>query len=156
MKEFTLAEDSLPFNFFEEIELSFQEIAVECIKEGLITLSHSECESIFEVNYDLFSEKMYDARISEAISDYCVGEEEIDESTGAWGYFHYEIEDGNKAKLELGMNVKILFDEVVDDLKKRFKKLQLPACKQNCFTADATQYNNVYTPTLTSDCSSVG
>jgi len=29
MKEFTLAEDSLPFDFFEEIGFSFQEIAIE-------------------------------------------------------------------------------------------------------------------------------
>ena len=57
MKEFTLAEDSLPFNFFEEIGFSFQEIVIECIKNKFTTFSHSECENIFEENYDLFLKK---------------------------------------------------------------------------------------------------
>lgn len=117
MKEFTIPEDSLPFVFFEELGFSYQEIAMECIKNKFATLSHSECENIFEDNYDLFSEKMYELRNSEAISDYCVGEEEIDESSGTWGYFHYEIDDIKKAKLKLEKEVKDLLEEVVNDLE---------------------------------------
>lgn len=117
MKVFTLAEDSLPFDFFDEIGFSYQEIAIECIKNKFNTLSHSECENIFDDNFDLFSEKMYELRNSEAISDYCVGEEEIDESSGTWGYFRYEIDDINKAKLKLDEEVKDLLEEVVNDLE---------------------------------------
>jgi hypothetical protein len=117
MKEFTLAEDSLPFDFFEEIGFSFQEIAIECIQNKFTTLSHPECENIFEDNYDLFSEKMYELRDSEAISDYCIREEEIDESSGTWGYFHYEIEDIDKAKLKLEKEARELLEEVVNDLE---------------------------------------
>ena len=119
MKEFTLAEDSLPFDFFEEIGFSFHEIAIECIKNKFTTLSLSECENIFEENYDLFSEKMYELRDSESISEYCVGEEEIDESSGTWGYFHYEIDDLNEAKLKLEKEAKNLLEEVVNDLFPR-------------------------------------
>ncbi len=117
MKEFALAEDSLPFDFFEEIGFSFQELAIECIKTKFTTLSHSECEIIFEDNYDLFSEKMYKLLDSDAINDYCIGEEEIDESSGTWGYSHYEIDDIKKARMKLEEEAKILLEEVVNDLE---------------------------------------
>ena len=62
MIEFSLAEDSMPFNFFKEIGFSFEELAIDCIKTKFDTLSHSECEIIFQDNYDLFSEKIYELR----------------------------------------------------------------------------------------------
>jgi len=117
MKEFTIAEDSLPFDFFEEIGFSFQELAIECIKNKFTTLSNSECEILFEANYDLFSEKMYELRDSDAINDYCIGEEEIDESSGTWGYFHYEVEDIKKALMKIEEEAKILLEEVVNELE---------------------------------------
>jgi hypothetical protein len=117
MKEFTLAEDSLPFDFFEEIGFSFQELAIECVKNKYTTLTHSECEIICEDNYDLFSESMFELRDSDAIKDYCIGEEEIDESSGTWGYFHFEVDDIKKAKIKLKEEAKILLEEVVNDLE---------------------------------------
>jgi len=60
---------------------------------------------------------MYELRDSEAISDYCIREEEIDESSGTWGYFHYEIEDIDKAKLKLEKEARELLEEVVNDLE---------------------------------------
>ena len=117
MIEFSLAEDSMPFNFFKEIGFSFEELAIDCIKTKFDTLSHSECEIIFEDNYDLFSEKIYELRDSDTINDYCIGEEEIDESSGTWGYFHYEVDDVKKARLKLQEEAKLLLEEVVNDFE---------------------------------------
>jgi hypothetical protein len=117
MKEFTIAEDSMPFDYFDEIEFSFQELAIKCIKTKFPTLSHQECEITFEDNYDLFSEKMYELRDSAAINDYCIGEEEIDESSGTWGYFHYEIDNIKMARMKLEEEAKILLEEVVNNLE---------------------------------------
>jgi hypothetical protein len=117
MEEFTLAEDSLPFDFFEEIGFSYQEIAIECIKNKFNTLTEADCEIIFENNYDDFSEKMYELRTSAAIFDYCVSEEEIDEGSGTWGYFHFEIDDVNIVKLKLEKEVRDLVEEVVNNLE---------------------------------------
>ena len=117
MIKFTLAEDSLPFDYFDELDFSFQELAIKCIKRKFTTLSDSECEALFEENYDLFSEKMYELRDSDAINDYCIGEEEIDESSGTWGYLQYEIDDKKKALMKLEKELEILLDEVIVDIK---------------------------------------
>ena len=117
MKKFTLAEDSLPFGYFDVIGFSFRESSIKCIKRKFTNLSHSECETVFEDNYDLFSEKMYELRDSDAINDYCIGEEEIDESSGTWGYFQYEVDDIKKVLIKLEDEVEILLDEVLSDIE---------------------------------------
>lgn len=116
MKEFTLSEDSLPLSFFDEIGFSFQEIAVECIKRKFTTLSHSECDVIFEKNYDLFSEKISELRDSENIMDYRIGEIEINERKGTWGYFLYKVDDVTNVRIELEQEAKLLFDKIVNDI----------------------------------------
>jgi hypothetical protein len=116
MTKFTLAEDSLPFNYFEELDFSFENLAVMCINKKFPQLSQEECENAFEENSDLFSDKMYELKDSHAINDYCVGEEEIDESSGTWGYFHFEIDDVEKAKNKLEHEVMELLEEVIVEL----------------------------------------
>lgn len=117
MLKFALAEDSLPFNYFEELDFSFENVAIKCINKKFPQLSYEESESVFEENSDLFSDKMYELKDSHAINDYCVGEEEIDESSGTWGYFHFEIDDVEKAKNKLEQEVIDLLEEVISEIK---------------------------------------
>ncbi len=76
-----------------------------------------ECENIFNKNYDLFSEKIYELKDSGSINDYCIGEEEIGESSGTWRYFHFEVDDIEKAKMKLEEEAKHLLDEIVNDIQ---------------------------------------
>ena len=116
MHEFTIAEDSLPFDFFEEIEFDFQDVALECIKNRFPDLSSAECEQIFEDHYDLFSDKMFEMRDSSAIYDYHIGEDEVDEGSGTWGYILFEVDDIDKARVNVAAEAKGLLEEVVKDL----------------------------------------
>ena len=52
MLKFTISEDSLPFGFLEEVDISWTSIAIDCIKTEFSNLSNSKCEVIFENNYD--------------------------------------------------------------------------------------------------------
>lgn len=117
MNEFTVAQDSLPFDFFEEIGFSFEELAIQCINAKFITLSHSECEIIYENNFDVLSDKIYELKDSDAINDNCIGEEEVDESSGTWGYFHYRVDDIEKTRMKLEEEAKELLEELVNDLE---------------------------------------
>jgi hypothetical protein len=115
--KFTLAEDSLPFNYFEELDFSFENMAINCINKKFPQLSYEESERVFEENSELFSDKMYELKDSQAINDYCVGEEEVDESSGTWGYYHFEIDDVEKAKSKLEEEVFMLVESVLVILK---------------------------------------
>jgi hypothetical protein len=116
MLKFTLAEDSLPFSYFEELDFSFEDLAIMCINKKFPQLSYEECENVFEENSDLFTDEMYELKDSDVINDYCVGEEEVDEGSGTWGYYHFEIDDIDKVKSELEVEVLRLFDEIVENL----------------------------------------
>jgi hypothetical protein len=48
MKKITLAEDSLPFNYLEELDISLESLAIRCINEKFPRLNFEECENIFE------------------------------------------------------------------------------------------------------------
>jgi hypothetical protein len=117
MIEFTLSEESLPFDFFDEIGFSIKDLAIEGIKRKYSALPYAKCEIIFEKNYDLFFEKFYELRDSEAISDYCMGVEEIDESTGTWGYLHFEVDNIINARMKLEKESKILLEEVLSGIQ---------------------------------------
>ena len=91
-------------------------MAINCINKKFPQLSYEESERVFEENSDLFSDKMYEVKDSQAINDYCVGEEEVDESSGTWGYYHFEIDDVEKAKSKLEQEVIDLLEEVVVEL----------------------------------------
>jgi hypothetical protein len=116
MIEFTLSEDSLPFSYCEELDFSFEDLAIKCINNKFPHLSYEECENVFEENSDLFSEKIFELKDSNVINDYCVGEEEADEGSGTWGYFHFEIDDIDKVKSELETEVLRLFDEIIGNV----------------------------------------
>ena len=116
MLKFTLAEDSLPFNFFEELDFFFEDLAILCINRKFPQMSYEECENVLEDNTDFFSDKMYELKDSHVINDYCVGEEEVDESSGTWGYYHFEIDDVEKAKNKLGQEVIDLLEEAVEEI----------------------------------------
>lgn len=54
MLEFTLAQDSLPFNYFDELSVSYEETAIDCIQNRFKQLSRIECEKLFNKNIHSF------------------------------------------------------------------------------------------------------
>jgi hypothetical protein len=112
MFRFTLDEASMPFNYFEEVGFSFDEIAVQAIQNKFTTLSESECQKIYEDNYDLFSEMCIELIYSKAITDYCIGEEDVDESSGTWGFLHFEIDSLERANELLKRDTEMLFEKI--------------------------------------------
>jgi hypothetical protein len=116
MKKFTIAEDELPFDFLEKISISWSNIALECIKKKFTDLSISECERIYNKNFDLLSDKLYELRDSDIINNNCIEEEEINESSGTWGYFHYVVDDVEKVKSELEEEIRDLLDDILNNI----------------------------------------
>jgi hypothetical protein len=116
VKEFTVEEDFLPHGFFYEIGFSFETLAIDCLKRKFPNLSEEQTQLLYDENYDLFSETLYELkRVSSVVDDYCIGEEEIDEGTGTWGYFLFKVDDIDKAKLELEREIRPLFEKAIDD-----------------------------------------
>jgi hypothetical protein len=116
MKEFTIEEDFLPLGFFYEIECAIDAIAIDCLKRKFPNLTEAEYKLMYEENYDLFEQSLFAIRDSSAIHDYCVGTEEIDEATGTWGYYHFEVGDLDKARADLAKEAALIFDEAVNEL----------------------------------------
>jgi len=116
MIKFTLAHDILPFNFFEEVDFSYQDVAIDSIKRKFTWLTKSECEGIFEKYEDNFTEILYELRDSDTLNDCWIGDDEVDEATGTWGYSDYEVVDIKKVRTELEKEVKVLMEEVLKEI----------------------------------------
>ena len=114
---FTLAENELPFNFFDEVGFSYYNIIIDCIKRKFTLLTESECDTFFENHEDDFTELLYELRDSDPISGNQIGESEVDESTGTFGYFDYEISDVKNVRLELENEVRLLVKGLLTELE---------------------------------------
>ena len=119
MIKFTLAQDILPFNFFDEVGFSYKDAAIDLIRRKFTWLNKSECEAVFEKYEDDFTEPLYELRDSNSLNDSWIGDNEVDEATGTWGYSDYEVVDIDKVKIELEKDVSLLIEEVLKgiDLK---------------------------------------
>jgi hypothetical protein len=116
MEKIIVPKDEMPFSLLEEIGISWSSIAFECIQKKFTELSILECEKILDDNYDKISDVLYDLRDSDFINDNCIGEEEIDESSGTWGYLHFEFNDVKKTKSILEDETRDLLEIVINEI----------------------------------------
>lgn len=117
MKKFVLEQSGLPWNFFSEIGLDYEPIVIRLIQSKFINRTQKECEDLFEKNCDSIDEELCNEDLVFVIDSYWVGEEERDESSGTWGYYHYMVEDVQKAKDDLEMGIIQILDKFVSELK---------------------------------------
>lgn len=116
MKKFTLSQEDLPFNFFDEVVFSYEDVAMDLIQQKFTELTESECESIFEKYVDDFTQILYELRDSDCINDYWVGDSEVDEATGTWGYSEYEVGNMKQMRSDLDKEVRVLMKEVLEGI----------------------------------------
>ena len=116
MLKFTLARDGLPFNFFDEVGFSYQDVAIDSIRRKFILLTKSECEGVFEKYEDDFTEPLYELRDSYSLNYCWIGDNEVDEATGTWGYSDYEVVDIKNVRLELEKEVRVLIEGVLKEI----------------------------------------
>ena len=121
MMKFTLAQDLLPFNFFDEVGFSYKDVAINSIKRKFNWLTKSECKDIFEKYEDDFTETLYELLDSNSLNDSGIGDNEVDEATGTWGYSDYEVVDTNKVKIGLEKDVSLLIEEVLKEIDLKMK-----------------------------------
>ena len=117
MKKFVLEQSGLPWNFFSEIGLDYEPIVIRLIQSKFFNCSLKECEDLFNKNGDSIAEELCNEDLVFIIDSYCVGEEEIDESSGTWGYSHYLVEDVQKAQEDLEKEIILMLDKFVSNLK---------------------------------------
>ena len=117
MKTFTIGEDLFIWNYFSKIEFKFDSFVIGYIKLHFPQLTEEECEKVYEKNYDLFTDFEYEIKNSDEIQWYCVGENEVDEASGTWGYYTFRIEDLEEARTKLKDLLEGLFEDVIDKVK---------------------------------------
>jgi hypothetical protein len=52
------------------------------------------------------------------IDSYWVGEHEVDESSGTWGYSHYEVDDVNQAHEDIKKEITSILEKFLSKLQK--------------------------------------
>lgn len=117
MIQFTISEDSFPYSFFEEINFSFKNIAIGCIKKKFPKLSQSEIEKIYDDHDCDFDDILTnELKESHTIMNCWIDDTEADEGSGTWGYSTYEIENVEDVRFKLEEELAILIQKVIDKI----------------------------------------
>lgn len=119
--EFTLAEYELPWNFFNEVDFSYEGTFHDRLKEHLADYSDSQIEALMDEHTDEIHDLACELNMD--LNQFSCGEvEEIDESTGTWGYISYSLRNYEEAREELTKLTNVLVDEFLKGMEKRKAK----------------------------------
>ena len=114
MTKFTIPETELPFAFFDEIGVSYIDIALGCLRDKFVDSTPIPLTEILEKYDDLITQKLFKLKNSTVLNDYFVREIEADDSSGTWGYSEFEILDLEKVKFDVSEKIKLLINEVLE------------------------------------------
>jgi len=123
MLQFTLDDEDLIWGFFEELNISPQDLFLEVIHENL-KIAISKENEFWEQFDDELQDFIGECGIRNFIEAEGTEEYEEDESTGTWGYFEFEIIDEDRTKDSIEKELKNELAKLVKKLNKagRFKK----------------------------------
>lgn len=110
----TLAQDQLPFNFFEAIDLNYHEVIIKHIQKNK-SLSYSSSVEFFEKHNTDLIDQLSELRYDQVISDCWEEDREVDESSGTFGYSVFVIDNIDEIKKVLEQEIKSLLNEVLKD-----------------------------------------
>jgi hypothetical protein len=113
-KEFILDDENLIFGFFDEMGISVHSVFNDALMTKFPQFTEKEVAIIFENNLDEIYDFIFQSEIGDEIKCESFMEEEIEESTGLWGYYKFEIldEPGVKKYFE-ELLYKILLEMIV-------------------------------------------
>jgi hypothetical protein len=125
MLNFTLDDETLLWGFFDILGISHQDLFLEVIRVELNIIIPKEytdmfLESVEEELKDFISE----CGIRTYIEAEAIDEFEVDESTGTWGHYVFEIHDDERTKDDIEKELKREFSSLVKKMHKegRFNK----------------------------------
>lgn len=125
MLEFTLDDENIIWGFFEELNISHQDLFLEIIQEKLRIIIQKDNENEFLEHFDdELQEFIGECGIRHFIEAEGIEEYEEDESTGTWGYYVFEIDDEELTKASIEKELKNELAKLVKKLNKegKFKK----------------------------------
>jgi hypothetical protein len=118
MKKFTIEKSNCPFEFFSEIGFEHKPFVISLIQQKIEDYSQSECEEVYERNCDEIDDNLCCEDLHFLIDSYWVGEHEEDESSGTWGYSHYEVDDVNQAHEDIKKEITSILENFLSKLQK--------------------------------------
>ena len=125
MLNFTLDDENLIWGFFDELNISHQDLFLEVIQEKLkITIPKDIKNEFLEHFDDDLQDFIGECGIRYSIKAIAIDENEVDEAVGTVGYFEFEIEDEEGVKTSIEQELKSDFANFVKKLniQGRFNK----------------------------------
>jgi hypothetical protein len=116
MKKFVLDDESLLYGFLDEMDISYVSIFQEAIQSRFPVLTSEETDQLTERFWDELDMAMGDSDIRNLISAESYEEKEVEESTGLWGHFFFEIRDVDQTCKYYEDELKAIMTELVENL----------------------------------------
>ena len=116
MKKFVLDDESLLYGFLDEMDISYASIFQECLQSRFPALTCEAANQLTEQFLDEMDMALGESDIRNMISAESYEEEDVEESSGLWGHFFFEIRDVYQTCKDFEDELKIVMTALVDKL----------------------------------------
>jgi hypothetical protein len=117
MKEFTLDDENIIHGFFDEMNISCDEIFEQVLQIEIPMLSYEAVQQIVEDSYDDIQDAIGNSGIRFTIEAEADEEVEVDEASGLWGHYKFVIRNEAKTKSffekEISQIMRILVKQLI-------------------------------------------
>src|SRR5688572_9721479 len=118
MKKFTLCEEALIWDFFDELDISYLAIFQEELQKIIPKLTEEEADTILEELSDDVHNALTDSDLVGEIKSWAVEEFEVEEASGLWGYYTFEIDEESEEISSIKHMTKEAAVVIIDQMMK--------------------------------------
>ncbi len=103
MRQFSISKDSLVWGFLKEMNIDFESAFTRVFQKKFPNYTKSQVEEFLAEHWDEITEPIeeYRGTLYDSIDFLSSEDEEVEESSGTWGYAIFSIEDEEKTKKEI-------------------------------------------------------
>ncbi len=113
MKKFVLDDESLLYGFFDEMDISYASIFQEALQSRFPALTSEAADQLTDQFWDEMDMAIGESDIRNMISAESYEEEEVEESSGLWGHFFFEIVDVDQTRKDFEDELKTVMTALV-------------------------------------------
>ena len=130
MRQFSISRDSLVREFLEQLNIDFEVEFTKVFQGKFPDYSQSQIEEFLAEHWDEITEPIeeYRGTLYDAIDYLSTEDEEVDESSGTWGYALISIEDEEKTKKEILETLEWEIEAVIDQVMDQLNEYAQPEC----------------------------
>jgi hypothetical protein len=118
MKKFSVSRDSFVWEFLQEMNIDFEDTFKAVYQRKFPEQTADQIEKFRFDHWDEIDDPIYNLSgyLYQEIEFLCSEDEEIEESSGTWGYAHFIIEEVESIRMEIQKLLERELEDIIDQI----------------------------------------